>query len=86
MLTNHACTLRCWRLWLFSPFGQPVDQTGLPGLYDVSFSISQETFRLKAPVEVIVSELEAQLGLTLKATSLVLRTLIIESARRPREE
>jgi uncharacterized protein (TIGR03435 family) len=67
-----------WFAWQ----GPIVDQTGLPDLYDVSFSGAQG-----GPwPDVLFRELEAQLGLRLKGTSMRLPTLIIERARKPRED
>jgi uncharacterized protein (TIGR03435 family) len=68
---------------LLKYLGSIVDQTGLPGLYDVSFSRPQRT---TSPVGLIFAQLEDQLGVRLKETNMPLPTLIIEGASRPREE
>jgi uncharacterized protein (TIGR03435 family) len=62
--------------------GLIVDQTGLRGLYDVSFSKP----RRNLTPETSIRELEVQLGLTLEPTSMPLPTLIIERARKPVED
>jgi uncharacterized protein (TIGR03435 family) len=58
-----------------------VDQTGLSGLFDLSFSIPQRGFTPERRME----ELETQLGLRLRLTRMPLPTLIIERASRPKE-
>jgi uncharacterized protein (TIGR03435 family) len=58
-----------------------VDQTGLSGRFDLSFSIPQRGFTPERRIE----ELETQLGLRLRLTRMPLPTLIIERASRPKE-
>jgi uncharacterized protein (TIGR03435 family) len=62
--------------------GALVDQTGFPGLFDVSLSIPRGSYSKTG----FAAELDKQLGLRLQKTTLPLPTLIIERARRPRED
>jgi uncharacterized protein (TIGR03435 family) len=66
---------------LFAQYGPVVDETGLAGLYDVSFSFSRAT-----TLASLSPEIEAQLGLRLQGTSVLLPTLIIESAKKPKDD
>jgi uncharacterized protein (TIGR03435 family) len=66
---------------LLAQSGPLVDETGLGGLYDLSFSLVRGTRQ-----ERLSAELEAQLGLRLKGTSVPLPTLIIESAKKPKDD
>jgi uncharacterized protein (TIGR03435 family) len=66
--------------------GPYLDQTGLPGLYDLTFSL-ESVLRLQANTpEIRRAELERQLGIRLTRTSLQLPALIIESAKKPQED
>jgi uncharacterized protein (TIGR03435 family) len=60
-----------------------VDQTALPGRYDVSISFQRRGLWTR---EVTLAEFEARLGLRLKGTSVALPTLIIERAEKPQED
>jgi uncharacterized protein (TIGR03435 family) len=66
---------------LFAQYGPVVDETGLAGLYDVSFSFSRAT-----TLASLSPEIEAQLGLRLQGTSVPLPTLIIERAKKPKDD
>ncbi len=66
--------------WLFSGRRVFVDQTGLTGLYDFSFSTNR---RRATTLEGMVEE---QLGLSLQPTRLPLPSLIIERARQPQPD
>jgi uncharacterized protein (TIGR03435 family) len=59
-----------------------LDQTGLPDLYDVSFSLR----RGRLSEDFLLAELEGQLGLKLHKTSMPLPTLIIGGAKKPRTD
>jgi uncharacterized protein (TIGR03435 family) len=59
-----------------------VDQTGLAGRYDVSFTVPRRLLTVGWDI----LEFEAQLGLTVRATNIRVPTLIIERARKPRED
>jgi uncharacterized protein (TIGR03435 family) len=60
-----------------------VDETGLPGRYDVSFLLPRHGNGM-APLQVI-KEMEKQFGFEIKRTTMALPTLIIESAKKPKE-
>lgn len=66
----------------FRSFGAIVDQTGLQGLYDVSFSIPRGSISRES----LQGEFESQLGLQMKGTSMPLPALILEKARKPKED
>lgn len=65
--------------WLFAD-RLYVDQTGLSGLYDLSFSINR---RRATTFEGMVEE---QLGLKLQRTTVPLPSLIIERAKKPQQD
>jgi uncharacterized protein (TIGR03435 family) len=58
-----------------------VDQTGLAGRYDLSFSW-QKRGTGRTPLDM----LEAQLGVKLKTTRMPLPTLVIDKASKPKED
>jgi uncharacterized protein (TIGR03435 family) len=65
----------------FRGLGLFVDQTGLSGRYDLSFSVRKRgTGRLPADM------LQTQLGVKLKTTRMPLPTLVIDKASRPKED
>jgi len=66
---------------MFRGFGLFVDQTGLSGRYDLSFSMRKRGTG-RTPPEM----LETQLGVKLKTTRMPLPTLIIERAKKPQED
>jgi uncharacterized protein (TIGR03435 family) len=65
--------------------GPYLDQTGLPGLYDLTFSLDSA---LSGQVnwQIRRAELEKRLGIKLTLTSVQLPALIIESAKKPQED
>lgn len=66
--------------------GPYLDQTGLTGLYDLTFSL-ESVLRLQAnTTEIRRAELEKQLGIKLTRTSVQLPALIVERARKPQED
>ena len=60
-----------------------VDETGLPGLYDVSFLLPRRGSRMEFTH--YLKEFEKQLGLSIKRATMPLRVLVIEKAKRPLE-
>lgn len=70
----------------FKSLGPFVDQTGRPGLYDVSFSFKTWLPKYKWTKEELLGLLSEQLGVKLERTRLSFPALIIERANRPRED
>jgi uncharacterized protein (TIGR03435 family) len=70
----------------FRSLGPFVDQTGRPGLYDVSFLFKTWLPKYKWTKEELLGLLSGQLGVKLERTSLSFPALIIEKAKKPHED
>jgi uncharacterized protein (TIGR03435 family) len=70
----------------FQALGPFADQTGRPGLYDVSFSFNTWLPKRKWTMEELRGLLADQLGVKLERATLPFPALIIEKARKPHED